>query len=325
MPDPEIEYVKVHTLSDRFEADLIVDALQQEGIPVIVRSFMDTAYSNIFVPQKGWGQIMAPRQKADLAREIISELTRIEWEEEPLSPEKPQIEPLNHALEQNGSARKLDQVMEQLDELELEPRLWNALRTADPMEVQSRTLAAFHPGKKVYTVPLLNASVSCSPETEEIAWGGGPAPFSRDFQLGLALLHYLLYARNIPRADKWVSEKDLPGGSLFFTAAHALPMDSLVAAFDGRPGLLDAAARRLGGERTDTAGISYRFTVLPRIPFLLIFWERDDEFAPSCHLLFDETILSHLSSLDLIWALVNVFVRALLAAAASLSKNEQPE
>ena len=54
----------------------------------------------------------------------------------------------------------------------------------------------------------------------------------------------------------------------------------------------------------------------------MIFWERDEEFEPSCHLLFDETILSHFGSLDLIWALVNVFVRVLLAAADSISKGD---
>ncbi|MDR3570374.1 MAG: DUF3786 domain-containing protein [Syntrophobacteraceae bacterium] len=325
MSELETRYVKVHTLSNRFEADVIIEALKQEGIPVIVRPFMDTAYSNIFVHQKGWGHILAPGEKADLAREIIAELSEVEGgEEEPEDSEEPQTDPVSPSFERIDPEQKLDQVVEQLGDLQLEPRLWDALRLAEPREVASRTLARFDPEKKVYTLTFLNTAIMCRPQTAEIEVAGLPEDFSRDFQLGLALLHYLLHGRNTPRADKWVSEKDLPGGSLFFTAAHVLPMDSLVAAFDGRPGLLDTAARSIGGEKTDTAGISYRFTVLPRIPFLLIFWERDEEFAPSCHLLFDETILSQLSSLDLIWALVNVFVRALLAAAC-VSRSQQPE
>lgn len=319
MAEQEIEYVKVHTLSDRFEADVITDALEQEGIPVIVRRFVDTAYSNIFVPQKGWGLIMVPRENEDLAREIISDLS--ELEHEGLSPAEPESEPISPAQGENPG-RKLNEEAEQPGAPELEPRLWDALRQAEPREVASRTIAEFDPEKNVFAVPFLNGVILCRPETEQIEAVGCPGDFSRDFQLGLAVLHYLLYGRNKPRADKWVSEKDLPGGSLFFTAAHALPLGPLVTAFDGRPGLLDGAAKSIGGERTDTAGISYRFRVLPRIHFLLIYWERDDEFEPSCHLLFDETIVSHLSSLDLIWALVNVFVRALLAAADRASKND---
>lgn len=319
MAEQEIEYVQVHTLSDRFEADVITDALEQEGIPVIVRRFVDTAYSNIFVPQKGWGRIMVPRESEDLAREIISELTEMEQEERWSA--EPGIEPTGRGQVENPG-RKLEEEAEQPDGPELEPRLWDALRQAEPREVASRTLAEFDPGKNVYAVAFLNGAVLCRPETERIEAVGCPGDFSRDFPLGLAVLHYLLYGRNIPRADKWVSEKDLPGGSLFFTAAHALPMGPLVTAFDGRPDLLDEAAKSIGGEKTDTAGISYRFRILPRIQFLLIFWERDDEFEPSCHLLFDETIVSQLSSLDLIWALVNVFVRALLAAADSVLKSD---
>ena len=128
------------------------------------------------------------------------------------------------------------------------------MRESDPREVASRTHAELDPEKNAYVVSFLNTAVLCRLDAEKIEVVGGPRDFSNDFQLGLAVLHYLLYARNKLRADKWVSEKDLPGGSLFFTAAHALPMDSLVAAFDARPGLLDAAAKSIGGEKTDTAG-----------------------------------------------------------------------
>lgn len=320
MADPEVEYVVVHTLSDRFEADVITDALKQEGIPVILRQFMETAYSNIFVHQKGWGRILVPEEMADLAREIISELTEIDEPAAPVPSPVPRLEQ-GSPPGTDYAAQKLDQVVEQLAGVPVESRLWDALKQADPREVASRTICEFDPEKNLYVLPFLNTVILCRPDAQQVEVVGGPQDFSSDFQLGLAVLHYLLHSRNKLRADKWVSEKDLPGGSLFFTAAHALPMDLLVAAFDNRPGLLDAAAKSIGGQKTDTAGVSYLFRVLPRIPFLLIFWERDEEFEPSCHLLFDETIVLHLSSLDLIWALVNVFVRVLLTAADSLSNS----
>ncbi len=315
MDEPQTEYVKVHTLSDRFEADVIINALEQEGIEVMVRPFTETAYSNIFVHQKGWGYILAPRQKAELAREIIAEIVAMgkdgalrdfgQSESEGAGPARP-----------GNYGQRLSQVCEQLADLPIEPGLWEALRQADPQEVASRAGVEFDPETKGYSVSLLNGSVLCNPWSQQIVPLGEVSTFSRDFQLSLAVLHYLLHAKDKPAADKWVSEKDLPGGSLFFTAAHALPMDLLIAAFEGRPDLLDAAALVTGGQKTDIAGLSYRFSVLPRIPFLLIFWEGDEEFASSCHLLFDETITAHFGSLDLVWALVNVFIQALLASAA---------
>ena len=59
---------------------MIAEALRQEGIPVLLRPFMETPYSGLFVPQKGWGPVVVPEEMADQARRIISQLA---WENEP--------------------------------------------------------------------------------------------------------------------------------------------------------------------------------------------------------------------------------------------------
>ncbi len=294
LAEPQFQYVKVHTLSNRFEADVIADALRQEGIPVLVRAFEETPYAGLFVPQKGWGRIMVPKEMADLAGEIISAIS-----------EKEEVDGLPFA-----------------GDWQLDPQLWDALRQADPREITGRTLAEYDLEESVYVVPFLNTAVLCYPETEEIEVLGRLGDFSNDFQLTLVMLHYLLDARDKPLANKWVGEKDLPGGGLFFTAAHTLPMEPLTRAFDGGPGLLDAAARSIGGEKVNMGGLSYRFRVLPRIPMLIIFWMRDEEFEPSCHVLFDETIVAHFSLLDLVYALVTVFANVLLDSASSVPESD---
>ena len=307
MTETEPRYVKVHSLSNRFEADVIADALKQEGIPVLVRSFEETPYAGLFVPQRGWGRIMVPKEMADLAREIISGLV-----------DKEEAEDLPFK-----------------EDFEIDPRLWDSLRHADPREMSQRALVQFDSEENVWVVPFLNTAVLCYPETEEIEVLGrlehmlkaSPPPGSslpkaslpQNSQLALVILHYLLYAQNKPAADKWVSEKDLPGGGLFFTAMHTLPMEPLAEVFDGRPDLLDAVARSIGGGKIDSGGLSYRFRILPRIPIRIIFWSRDEEFEPSFHVLFDESIVEHLRSLDLIWGLVNIFAGALLECAGVLS------
>jgi len=282
LAETELRYVKVHTLSNRFEADVITEALSREGIPVLLKSFMETPYSALFVPQKGWGRIMVPEQMADRAREVISQL----------------------AVENEPGARRI------------EPGLWEELRQADPREVASRALVEYDGAEDVYIVPFLNTTVLCYPATEHIVVLERLADLSGDFQLNVVVLHYLLHSLSKPPANKWVSGKDLPSGALFFTAAHTLPTESLRETFDAGPGLLDAAARYIGGEKTGLAGLSYRFGILPRIPILIIFRERDEEFESSFQILFDETISDHFGSLDLIWGLINVFTRVLLDSAA---------
>jgi len=66
--------VKVFTLKNRFEADLIKSELEREGIPVLIRDFTDTAYNGIYIPQKGWGEVRVPEKEKEKAREIITTL-----------------------------------------------------------------------------------------------------------------------------------------------------------------------------------------------------------------------------------------------------------
>jgi hypothetical protein len=68
--------VKVFTLKNRFEADLIKGELEREGIPVLIRDFKDTAYDGIYIPQKGWGEVRVPEKEKGRAKEIIDALEK---------------------------------------------------------------------------------------------------------------------------------------------------------------------------------------------------------------------------------------------------------
>ncbi|RLA78892.1 MAG: hypothetical protein DRG36_05670 [Deltaproteobacteria bacterium] len=74
-----VEMKKVTVVENKFEADLIADALSREGIRHLVRSYEDTAYDGIFVLQKGWGAILVAEEDEGRALEIIRELRR-SWE-----------------------------------------------------------------------------------------------------------------------------------------------------------------------------------------------------------------------------------------------------
>ena len=65
-------FVKIATVENKFEADVLTNTLKKECIPVMVRSFHDTAYDGIYIPQKGWGIILVPAENKDKAEEIIA-------------------------------------------------------------------------------------------------------------------------------------------------------------------------------------------------------------------------------------------------------------
>lgn len=63
-------------VENRFEADLVRDALEREGISCVIRSYEDTAYDGIYVLQKGWGAILVSEEDEARAEEILQELRR---------------------------------------------------------------------------------------------------------------------------------------------------------------------------------------------------------------------------------------------------------
>ena len=69
-----MNWKKLITLDNQFQADLLTDALVKAEIPFLVREYKDTAYDGLFVTQKGWGTIMVEESKLDEARDISGDL-----------------------------------------------------------------------------------------------------------------------------------------------------------------------------------------------------------------------------------------------------------
>lgn len=66
-------FVPVKIAENYFEADSIRSALEREGISVMIRTFHDTAYNGVYIPQKGWGSIEVPLPDKERAEQIIKE------------------------------------------------------------------------------------------------------------------------------------------------------------------------------------------------------------------------------------------------------------
>jgi len=66
-------FIKIIVVENKFEADLVSQALQEEGIPVMVKGFSDTAYDGLYIPQKGWAAIMIPEEFKALGEKVVNE------------------------------------------------------------------------------------------------------------------------------------------------------------------------------------------------------------------------------------------------------------
>jgi hypothetical protein len=67
-------WIKAGIVENRFEGDRISQSLREAEIPFLIKSFLDTAYDGLYVPQKGWGMVLVPEALVKDAERIISEI-----------------------------------------------------------------------------------------------------------------------------------------------------------------------------------------------------------------------------------------------------------
>ena len=67
-----MDYTEVAQIESPFEAEVLKDALEAEGIHFIINSHWDTAFSGAFVEERGWGSLLVPPGQHEKAREVLT-------------------------------------------------------------------------------------------------------------------------------------------------------------------------------------------------------------------------------------------------------------
>lgn len=187
--------------------------------------------------------------------------------------------------------------------------LWEKLRNVKPEEVCPKAVAQFNKDA-FYSVNFMNNEYRVYPVDEKIEGSEGDTIASYP-KFELLLLSYLIHAKDIPQSGKWVSEKELPGGSIFFQGPHRLPDSSLIKRFGKDAASFLEIGKKLGGEKLEYGDASLGFHVLPRISLACVLWVEDEEFPARVNYLFDSSTELHLA-LDVVYALIKSFVRKFL-------------
>jgi hypothetical protein len=75
-------WIKAGIVENRFEGDRVSQALNEAQIPFLIKSFLDTAYDGLYIPQKGWGAVMVPEKFGEEAEKVIAEVKKSFQKEE---------------------------------------------------------------------------------------------------------------------------------------------------------------------------------------------------------------------------------------------------
>jgi hypothetical protein len=126
------------------------------------------------------------------------------------------------------------------------------------------------------------------------------------------ILHYLM-AVPIPRpTSRWISYREIPGATFYFSAFVKRAIDPLKKAFGQNPAAFCRAAEKLRAHKIDSGDAGYELKVLPAVALQLILWAGDEEFPPDANILFESSIAQVLSPEDAAW-LAGMVVYRLIA------------
>lgn len=108
------------------------------------------------------------------------------------------------------------------------------------------------------------------------------------------ILYYFHTSDGTPLQGKWISFSELPEGRFYQQAFQEYSGNVLSNLFQDDLAGFEKAAQTMGGERTPFGQVAFRFLALPRVPLLAAYWQGDEDFLPSCQVLFDGSVSHYL-------------------------------
>ncbi len=191
---------------------------------------------------------------------------------------------------------------------QLPEELWQDLAAREPVEAAAATEAFLEDG--CFRLSLFSRDYLIDPRTRTIREASRP-DHRVSFQTGLVLITTLAKAQNLPQSGRMTTPAELPGGRMFFTGPHELPLEPIVERFGSDPQGLVRAARALSGQEVDQgADVAMFIPGLPRVPMWVLLWAGDEEFEPRAVIGIDQRAHFHLA-LDAVWAMCNVLAARL--------------
>jgi hypothetical protein len=75
----EDSWIKIHTIENIFEMDMIKDSFEKEDIEYRIKEYRDTAYDGLFVLQKGYAGLFVLEKDRELAQSIVTRLRSLPY------------------------------------------------------------------------------------------------------------------------------------------------------------------------------------------------------------------------------------------------------
>jgi len=195
-----------------------------------------------------------------------------------------------------------------------ERKAWETLATLKTADVCRAAAVSYDAAHEHYTVRSFGQNILVSTRERIVSVpslvpGGLSGEYGGLFSL--AVLWYLVLAKDIVPTGRLICLDDVHGGAIFAKGSHVLPMEKVAERYgNDREGFLKKGLAQ-GGETLSLADAAVRLLPLPRVPVTMTLWLADEEFPARADILFDSTCGLQLPT-DILWSLARVSCISLL-------------
>lgn len=195
-----------------------------------------------------------------------------------------------------------------------EDKAWEVLATLKPEDVCKAASVGYDSANDRYRVKSFGMDFDLCVRDQSIT---SAAPGSEVLlqKLGyffrLAILRYLVDAKDIACTGRPVNLENVRGGDIFTKGSHVLPLGVVAQKYGkNREGFVHTG-EKLGGKIMKSGDAALQLFPLPRVPVTLILWLEDEEFPARVDLLFDSTCSLQLPT-DIIWSIAMMSLLAMV-------------
>ena len=191
---------------------------------------------------------------------------------------------------------------------------WEQLAALKSCDVCRNATATFDAAPGCFTIRSFGRDIFVSLKDRTVAVpapmpGGLSGEYSELFPL--AVLWYLVLAKDIAPTGRLIRLEDLRGGDIFAKGSHVMPLEMLAERYGNDKEEFLKAGLAHGGVAVKLADAAVRLAPLPRLPVTVTLWLADEEFPARAGILFDSTCGLQLPT-DILWSLARLSCLALL-------------
>ncbi|MBY2478536.1 DUF3786 domain-containing protein [Clostridioides difficile] len=167
----------------------------------------------------------------------------------------------------------------------------------DPHTISKLSDIPFNSNSNKFTLNFFDRQYIIDYPSGEV-WNGND-DICKNFELKILIIRYLINAKGIPRTNKYVTFKEIPGGNVYYPNFLNRTLSRLSEVFASQIDKYKLVMESIGAEKVNMGDLAYKFTYMGNTSMIFILWFGDDEFPPNSNILFDSNIIYYFNAEDL--------------------------